>query len=46
MGENEKTQFDRFQALAKALVKVPKAEVSQRIADERAKRRLTKKTKL
>ena len=44
-GASSQTPFQKFQALAKRVIKVPKATVDQRIRDERAKKRGLKDSK-
>jgi len=39
MNHKEKTPFQKFQALAKGLVKVPKSELDKKIRDERARKK-------
>jgi len=38
-GANPQAPFEKFQALAERVIKVPKATVDQKIRDERAKKR-------
>jgi hypothetical protein len=40
-----KTPFQKFQALAKGLMKVPKSELDKKIRDERLKRNLQRAPK-
>jgi hypothetical protein len=37
--ENEKTPFQKFQAIAKGLVRVPRAEVAKKLRAHRAQKR-------
>jgi hypothetical protein len=38
MNHKKQTPFQRFQALAKGVVRVPKSEVDQKIREERARK--------